>query len=368
MVEENFQYYPQHILKSVDNGLTWAPVLHLKNLTPIYFPSNSADYKRAQVMEIAIHPNDADIVYAATTRGLFHTDDGGARWYELGKSYIRFSNNHGKIWSTCNLSNCTTKFSDLFQFKLGISNNGKIPSSSHPKISVGVNNPHYNNFTKNYRTPTLRSVAIRLNGSDYDVYVNVVDYGYVESSDETDCASADFFPDINNDYHQGGLYKMQSSNFNSFTNLIGDGKLSSDTQLAIPKFHCNAPDDHKDTKYTTTNFTNLAVAPEGVTGLEGIDIFVGARGSYGGLYGYSSTANSGAGKWYYLGGNGNDDRKCSDYDCWSIERGYPNAYFEKVTRSTILMWIGKVGQFIQRVFEVHKKQSKEITAHRTNQF
>lgn len=60
--------YGLGILKSDDGGQTWTP---------------SLDWSRAQgrgVQRIKVHPADADLVWAATTEGVYKSTDGGATW------------------------------------------------------------------------------------------------------------------------------------------------------------------------------------------------------------------------------------------------------------------------------------------------
>ena len=341
--EEEFQYYPEHVLKSTDDGESWSPVLTLKNLEGIQ-PGPEADYERAQVTDISLMyiPNESQIhIYAATTRGLFHSNNSGQDWYELGLSTIRQTTDNGLTWVvSCEAgssSSCPPGYSVSNTDTLGISHNGILPKSIFKyKYPPSSPSEHFNNplwkgvdpFVEySYQTPNLRSVRIKPTDYGYDVYINVVDYGF--DSRGSGCSGPSGkpsgkkeFSDINNEYTRGGLYRMRSTHKNNFTNLIGGGALKRDTGLDIPKFLCNKPTEHSDLKFKSTHFTNLSVNPQETGHL--IDVFVGARGLFGGIYGYSSGTN----KWYFLGGhktNGN----CPNFNCWTNENGFPNAYFDK---------------------------------------
>lgn len=59
-----------NLWRSTDAGLTWSPVT---GTAPLALPT-------APVYGLAVHPDDSDVLYAATEVGLFATDDGGAHW------------------------------------------------------------------------------------------------------------------------------------------------------------------------------------------------------------------------------------------------------------------------------------------------
>lgn len=60
------------VLKSYDGGTTWEP-------TGLTF--NTSDY--AMVFRMLLHPDNNDILYAATTYGLYKTEDAGENWVKL---------------------------------------------------------------------------------------------------------------------------------------------------------------------------------------------------------------------------------------------------------------------------------------------
>ncbi|MCA8953038.1 MAG: hypothetical protein KDE27_26235 [Planctomycetes bacterium] len=59
-----------NLWRSTDAGLTWTP---LPGTAPFALPA-------APVYGLAVHPDDGDVLYAATEVGLFASDDGGAHW------------------------------------------------------------------------------------------------------------------------------------------------------------------------------------------------------------------------------------------------------------------------------------------------
>lgn len=63
------------ILKSTDGGLSW-------NTTGLTFASNS--YHR--IGKLLIDPNNSNILYAATTTGIYKTYDAGVNWYRVSQS------------------------------------------------------------------------------------------------------------------------------------------------------------------------------------------------------------------------------------------------------------------------------------------
>ncbi|CAM2010861.1 WD40/YVTN/BNR-like repeat-containing protein [Acanthopleuribacter pedis] len=82
------------ILQSRDGGETWRPVL---------------DWREAQgrgVQDIAYDPVVADRVWAATTEGVFRSDDGGRQWslsldVPMATSLVVFPNHAGRIVAAC---------------------------------------------------------------------------------------------------------------------------------------------------------------------------------------------------------------------------------------------------------------------------
>lgn len=76
------------ILKSIDGGETWD--------TTGFGPSRALNTIKALVM----HPDDPDRLFAATTIGLWTTDDGGASWQELSSRSFRDLDvsSDGHIW------------------------------------------------------------------------------------------------------------------------------------------------------------------------------------------------------------------------------------------------------------------------------
>src|SRR5581483_1144722 len=61
------------VLKSTDGGNTWAP-------SGLYFTLPSTGPSIATVNELLINPVDTNIVFAATSFGLYYTSNSGMYW------------------------------------------------------------------------------------------------------------------------------------------------------------------------------------------------------------------------------------------------------------------------------------------------
>ncbi len=68
---DGFDTYSVGVLKSIDGGITW-------NTTGL----NWAVYDGRAVRKILMHPDNPDILYAATSAGLFKTSNGGDTWVQ----------------------------------------------------------------------------------------------------------------------------------------------------------------------------------------------------------------------------------------------------------------------------------------------
>ena len=89
---------PYIVYRSTDRAETWEPMLDIERDDPIEKPDGFHDAMRSRVR---IHPDDPDIVYVPSNRGLYATYDGGDIWYELGREEIFRSADAGSSWASC---------------------------------------------------------------------------------------------------------------------------------------------------------------------------------------------------------------------------------------------------------------------------
>ena len=89
---------PFIVYRSMDGAATWEPVLDIARDDPDAFPDGFHD---AMWSRVRIHPDDSDIVYIPSNRGLYATYDGGDIWYELGREELFRSADAGSTWSSC---------------------------------------------------------------------------------------------------------------------------------------------------------------------------------------------------------------------------------------------------------------------------
>lgn len=75
------------VLRSDDAGATWALAAGSDGSPNLSSPPEPFVYP--DVHDIAVHPSDADLVFAATGGGLYRSDDGGATWDLLYDCYCR---------------------------------------------------------------------------------------------------------------------------------------------------------------------------------------------------------------------------------------------------------------------------------------
>lgn len=72
-----YDYYSTGILKSIDGGATW-------NLTTISYQTTETKF----VTRILVHPENSDIVLAATANGIYKSIDGGKVWKQTSESNV----------------------------------------------------------------------------------------------------------------------------------------------------------------------------------------------------------------------------------------------------------------------------------------
>ncbi len=84
------------VYKSVDQGETWTPVLHIPVADdPAIGPLTA---------RVVIHPQGDNTVFIASNRGLYATYDGGTTWYELGRDQLYILNSGS--WKPCTADLC----------------------------------------------------------------------------------------------------------------------------------------------------------------------------------------------------------------------------------------------------------------------
>jgi hypothetical protein len=86
------------VYKSIDQGESWTPVLHIPVVDdPAIGPLTA---------RVVIHPQNENNVFLASNRGLYATYDGGTTWYELGKDQLYILNDN--TWMQCTVDLCDT--------------------------------------------------------------------------------------------------------------------------------------------------------------------------------------------------------------------------------------------------------------------
>lgn len=75
------------LLRSDDGGATWGLVAGSDGRPSLGNPAAGMIYP--DVHDVAVHPSDADLVFAATGGGFYRSDDGGASWALLYDCYCR---------------------------------------------------------------------------------------------------------------------------------------------------------------------------------------------------------------------------------------------------------------------------------------
>ncbi len=122
--------YSIGVLKSTDGGTTW-------EITGMDWTI----YQNRSIAKLLINPNNPNILYAATTVGLFRTDDGGDSWSNLLSGDIddlEFKpGNSNTIYAT------TTRFYKSVDGGDNFTETTGLPNGSRVQIAISNDNPDY---------------------------------------------------------------------------------------------------------------------------------------------------------------------------------------------------------------------------------
>jgi hypothetical protein len=142
--------YSIGIIKSSDNGKNW---------TTTNFSNQIAD--RLLINRLLVDPRDTNRVFAATTRGLFLTEDGGVTWDTLTNAYTRdlefFPSDNDQLWAAFLYGSQTETMYGLFRVEL-TQKEGKDSVNFYPGVAF------------NYGDVIRMSVTVNEENPDY-VYV-----------------------------------------------------------------------------------------------------------------------------------------------------------------------------------------------------
>ena len=122
--------YSVGILKSTDGGQTW-------NTTGLDWTI----YQNRTIAKLLINPNNSNILFAATTSGLFRTNDAGATWTNLLSGDI--DDLEFKPMDPNTIYAATRRFYKSVDGGDNFTETTDVPTSSRVQIAVTENNPEY---------------------------------------------------------------------------------------------------------------------------------------------------------------------------------------------------------------------------------
>ncbi|MCS6990813.1 MAG: T9SS type A sorting domain-containing protein [Chitinophagales bacterium] len=161
------------IYKSTDGGATWQ---HLPSTTP-NLPNNT-NSEWAYVNKIACSPTDANLIYAATNKGLKYSTDGGATWSNVsGASAVTYAwdvkiGSDGIVHAIIGNDYYRSTQPNGTQFeKLNGTSGGKLPddaSTARIELAVAPSNPSviYAVLSKGFTTVDLIGVYKSTDGGN----------------------------------------------------------------------------------------------------------------------------------------------------------------------------------------------------------
>lgn len=135
--------YSIGILKSVDGGVNW-------ELTGLDWSIG----QNRTISKLLIHPEDPDILFAATTNGMYKTTDAGANWYNVQAGNI--DDMEFKPGDPGTVYACTQKFYKSTDDGENFTQITGVPTTSRAQIAVSNDNPDYVYFFS-YQSGIYRS-------------------------------------------------------------------------------------------------------------------------------------------------------------------------------------------------------------------
>jgi photosystem II stability/assembly factor-like uncharacterized protein len=203
------------VLKSTDAGGTWVP-------TNLAFQVS----EKALINKILVDPQNADIVYAATNKGIFRTTDGGDNWNRVNTNYCRDMkfqpNNAGIIYCVMRKSHSefsiekynisTSSFLELLREtgvgRIVLATNEKKPTTMYALMATSY--PYYA-FHSIWRTTDGTHWVKRADKSNSPNYLAFLANGLgVEGQGLYDLALA-INPDNENEVFLGGVNIYKST-------------------------------------------------------------------------------------------------------------------------------------------------------------
>jgi hypothetical protein len=85
------------IYRSTDGGVGWTGILDLDNDESSY----GAVVYQITIPDVSCDESGCNTIWVSTDKGLYLSRDSGERWYAMGRSPIRVSDNYGNSWQPC---------------------------------------------------------------------------------------------------------------------------------------------------------------------------------------------------------------------------------------------------------------------------
>lgn len=287
------------VFRSIDGGLTFAPVLRLSEPIPDFVttPFDST----GSVFSILVDPADAGRVWVATDRGLYRTEDGDSTtdadhdghpelgWTEVGTSATpRSSTDLGVTW-TDEAAGCADydEAPEASAWCLPISSTAKVRFVIDPE--TGWPAPGYEDH------PNLRGLAISTVGGVQTLYAAIWDRGHAEDGhpDCSDLVDGDSFVDTNLEFYRGGVYASVDGGQTWTWTLTSNGAPGSDPDatpyLSDRVYRCDAATSERNSNGLISFMGDVEAPPDDG---DGFLLIAGGLGAGAGLYAYDPSAAS----------------------------------------------------------------------------